>query len=84
MTTTEVKVGENITYDRSIKLGEGGFAIVYEGLFKGSTKVAVKRIQIRDHLNHLRITEETRIMLEVTNHQNILRYICCHTDEHFL
>lgn len=77
------KVGDKISYDRSKKLGEGGFAIVYEGLFEGSKKVAVKRI-LKDHVSYPLITKETKIMLEVSDHQNVLRYICCETNRDFL
>ena len=77
------KVGEKISYDTSKKLGEGGFAIVYEGLFEGSKKVAVKRIQ-NDHVSHPLFEKEIKIMLNVNDHQNILRYICYDTDDYFL
>jgi len=77
------KIGEKISYDRSKKLGEGGFAIVYEGLFEDSKKVAVKRI-LKDRVNQALITKETKIMLEVSDHQNILRYICYDTDDNFV
>ena len=78
-------VGEKISYDRNKKLGEGGFAIVFEGLLfnKGSKKVAVKRI-LKDHVNHSLTTKEIMIMLEVSDHKNILRYICYDTDNYFL
>lgn len=84
------KVGEKISYDRNKKLGAGHYAIVFEGLFKGSKEVAVKRIQ-QAHVNPAKgslqtelITGETKIMLEVSNHQNILRFICYDTDDNFL
>jgi len=35
-------VGEKISYNPKKRLGEGGFAFVYEGFFDG-LKVAVKR-----------------------------------------
>ncbi len=82
------KVGEKLSYDSNKELGRGGFAIVYEGLFEGSKKVAVKRIQ-QAHVNLSSLSQnepenETKIMLEVSDHQNILRYICYETDRHFL
>ena len=82
------KVGEKISYDSTNKLGEGGFAIVYEGLFEGSKKVAVKRIQ-QAHVNHPSISaneqeNETKIMMEVSDHTNLLRCLCCETNKDFL
>lgn len=79
----KVGLSKKISYDRTKKLGEGGYAIVYEGLFEGLKKVAVKRI-LKDHVNNPLIAEETKIMLEVSDHQNILRYICYDTDDIFL
>jgi len=78
------QVGDKLTYDAEIELGRGGYAIVYEGLLlKGSEKVAVKRI-LKDHINQPLITGETKIMLRVNDHQNILRYVCYDTDDNFL
>ncbi len=83
MSTEMIKVGKKLSYDRKKKLGEGGFAIVYEGLFQDSKKVAVKRIQ-KDHVSHPLAKRETEIMLEVSDHQNILRYFCYKTDDNFM
>ena len=77
------KVGEKISYDAAKELGRGGYAIVFEGLVEESKKVAVKRI-LKEYVNHPLIMKETNIMLQVNDHQNILRFICYETDDNFL
>ncbi len=80
-------IGEKLSYDSTTKLGEGGYAIVYKGLFEGLKEVAIKRIQ-QAHVNHPINTNEheneRKIMLEVSDHPNILRYICYETNKDFL
>jgi len=81
------KVKEKISYDRSQKLGEGSFAIVYRGIYEDSKEVAIKRIQ-QAHLNHpinkKEVENEIKIMLEVRNHPNILHYIYYEENKDFL
>ena len=73
------KVGEKMSYDPEKRLGDGGFAFVYEGLF-GGLKVAVKRIQ-REHLNDSLIERETEIMRLASNQPNILGYFGYEKDD---
>ena len=74
------KVGEKLSYDSTKKLGEGGYAIVYKGLFEGLKEEA--------HVNHPLSTNEHEnertIMLEVSDHPNILLCICYETNKDFL
>lgn len=82
------KVGDKIEYDPKKELGRGAFGIVYEGLLEGSRIVAVKRI-LNDYVKQASLIKneqenETKIMFKARDHRNILCYIYCETDEHFL
>lgn len=71
---SEIKtVGERMSYDESKRLGQGGYAFVYEGIYN-SLKVAIKRIQKEHWKDSPSIEWETEIMSLAGNHQNILGY----------
>ncbi len=56
-----------ITYDRSRRIGKGGFAIVFHGMFNGFP-VAVKRIE-----HERRCDDKEERALEMLNHLNIVK-----------
>ncbi len=88
--TESRKVGEKlIVCDRSpdpdctiYKSNTG--ANVYLGFFEKTKPVAVKRI-VRDCVTGLLdFQEETKLMLKLSGHPNILQYYCTEKNEYFL
>ncbi len=72
-----------VSYDREKMIGRGCFASVYEGLFEGLKKVAVKRL-LKTKDDESAIKREAELMLKANEHQNILRYFCYEMNEDFL
>jgi len=80
-------VSSFLSYNETIKLGQGTYSYVYQGLLKyidGSSKaVAVKRIQnIEPEASF--IQREKEVMKRAGDHKNILRYLLIEQDEDFL
>jgi len=86
MTTT--KVSQLLSYDKGIKLGQGSFSLVYQGLLKsnhGSSRaVAVKRFQIDELSSADAFQQEVKHMQRGGDHPNILRYIRTEKDDNFV
>ena len=77
------KLGKKVSYDPNRIIGNGSYAIVYEGLYENTKKVAVKRI-LRGQVDEMLIKEEVHIMLKADDHPNILRCLCCKINDDFL
>jgi serine/threonine protein kinase len=65
-------------YDREKILGEGGCAIVFEGVWHGKP-VAVKRIT----KNEVTSNEREEDALKTLNHQNVIKLFHVESDKHF-
>jgi serine/threonine-protein kinase/endoribonuclease IRE1 len=65
-------------FDRNKNLGEGGCAVVYEGVWHGKP-VAVKRIPT----NKVASNEREEAALKMLNHQNIIKLFHVESDEDF-
>ncbi len=85
---TKKRVGK-LTYETNTNsiLGRGSFGTVFPGFLeiKGSSHqpVAVKRI-LNSELEAPFIQREVELMKKVSDHPNILRYICTEKDVDFL
>lgn len=77
-------IGDKLKYYNKKKIGKGGFATVFEGLFEGSKPVAIKRIERINVENESSIRKEAELMLNANDHPNILRYYCMEMTEDFL
>ena len=77
----------NLTYETSSILGRGSFGTVFSGFLeiKGShnQSVAVKCV-LNSDLEAPFIQREVDLMKKVSDHPNILRYICTEKDVDFL
>ncbi|KAJ7551219.1 hypothetical protein O6H91_06G005300 [Diphasiastrum complanatum] len=62
---------QKITNNFSLKLGDGGFGLVYEGLFKDKTKVAVKVLDRTSTQGEKEFRAEVTMMAG-TRHMNVL------------
>ena len=76
------KVGDKLHYKPSKILGSGGNAYVFSGHFEKTKAVAVKRIDRASLLGN--IFEEAKLMLNMDDHINIIRYYCSETDANFV
>jgi len=76
-------VGNKVSYDPNQIIGNGSYAIVYEGLYENTKKVAVKRI-LRGQVDEMLIKEEFHIMLKADDHPNILRCLFCEMNDDFM
>ena len=72
-------IGE-LSFNRGDSLGEGTLGAVFRGKFKGTTDVAIKRIEKRINTNRF----EAEIFLCIKKHQNIVRYYCVEEDDDFM
>ncbi len=58
---------------------------IFHGLFESRKRVAVKRIQLfQDKKLDQELLKEAKIMLDMGDHPNILRYYCCYQNDNFL
>jgi serine/threonine protein kinase len=67
-----------LTFDRQNVLGVGGFGTVYEGVW-GETKVAVKRILIKDAASN----EQEEKALKLLDHPNVIKLFHMEEDQDF-
>jgi serine/threonine protein kinase len=67
-----------LTFDRQKVLGVGGFGTVYEGVW-GGTKVAVKRILIKDAASN----EQEEKALKMLHHPNVIKLFHVEEDQDF-
>jgi len=73
-----------VSFNPAKIIGKGNFGLVFAGLLKDETKkVAVKRLE-KVQVDHSLIKREAELMMQLKNHSNILRYICCEADDDFL
>ena len=81
---TTKQVSELLSYDEGVVLGRGSFSFVYLGFLKDNSKtVAVKRIQNSEPEAPF-IQREVELMQKVSDHPNILLYICTEIDDYFV
>ena len=64
-------------------IGKGHFGSVFSGKLDGAQEVAIKRIE-KVLLDFPLIIREAELMMQLKNHSNVLRYICCEVDNDFL
>ncbi len=67
-----------LTFHRTKILGEGGFGTVYEGVW-GETRVAVKRILIKDASSN----EQEEKALKMLDHTNVIKLLHVEEDQDF-
>jgi serine/threonine protein kinase len=67
-----------LTFDRQNVLGVGGFGTVYQGVW-GKTKVAVKRILIKDAASN----EQEEKALKLLDHPNVIKLFHVEEDQDF-
>jgi serine/threonine protein kinase len=67
-----------LTFDRQNVLGVGGFGTVYQGVW-GETKVAVKRIVIKDAASN----EQEEKALKLLDHPNVIKLFHMEEDQDF-
>ncbi len=67
-----------LTFDRRKVLGVGGFGTVYQGVW-GETKVAVKRILIKDAASN----EQKGKALKMLHHPNVIKLFHVEEDQDF-
>lgn len=84
-----LKTVGNLSYDTNADtiLGKGSFGTVFPGTMletSGSCQaVAVKRM-LNSEPEAVGIQREVELMKVVSDHPNILRYICTETDDYFV
>lgn len=78
-----IKVG-SIIYDKSKKLGTGGFSQVYQGFFNDDIPIAVKRIQKIESNSSIFMNEIANLKKLLSNsHENIINYRTHEQDDDF-
>ena len=70
-----------LSFNRNDVLGRGSFGFVYQGKFRDSIDVAIKRIMKGDSISD---EVETVIMAEIDSHPNVLKYYCVEEDDDFM
>ena len=72
------KIGE-LSFNRQDELGGGAFGKVFQGKFRDTIDVAIKRI-LKEEVN----TFEVEIFLGIEKHPNIVRYYHIEEDDDFV
>ena len=72
------RIGE-LSFNREDVLGKGSYGIVYQGKYKDTIDVAIKRI-VKEEFNKF----EEEIFLRIGNHPNIVRFYHVEKDEDFM
>jgi serine/threonine protein kinase len=65
-----------ITFDRSNRLGEGGYGSVFLGKFNGK-EVAVKKVELH------KVVENEELALKQLDHPNIIKLLYSESDKNF-
>jgi serine/threonine protein kinase len=65
-----------ITFDRSNRLGEGGYGSVFLGKFNGK-EVAVKKVELH------KVVENEELALKQLDHPNIIKLLHSESDKDF-